>query len=82
MNFNDSCVPGWELKKAFEGYDFGYADPRDLLMVCVLRRAADLECDEEIMRIMRELKLVGKNGDVLVRGKLLLRETRLVCREG
>lgn len=67
-------IPDGELTEAFTGTNFGGADHRALLEASVLKKALGYHCGHTITTIMRDMRLIGKNGNVLRRGQLLLRE--------
>lgn len=67
-------IPDYELGAAFNGTDFGNADHRKLLEASVLKKAMGYHCGHTITTIMQEMGLVGNSGQVLVRGRMLLRE--------
>lgn len=62
-----------ELASAFRSTDFGGVDHRKLLHASVLKRAVGYHCGYTITCIMQELRLIGKNGNLLERGRMLLR---------
>ncbi len=63
-----------ELKKAFKGTNFGGADHRQLLNASVMKKAMGYRCGHTITCIMRDIKLIGKGGAPIKRGRHLLRE--------
>jgi hypothetical protein len=80
----ESEVSNAELAEAFEGSNFGGRDHRKLLEASVLKQAIGYHCGYTITRIMQRLRLIGKNGEPLKRGRALLREVygHLAAREG
>ena len=62
-----------ELGDAFKNTNFGVTDHRVFLHSSVLKKALGYHCGHTITVIMQELRLIGKNGDVLKRGQVLLR---------
>lgn len=62
-----------ELEVAFLGTNFGGADHRQLIEIGVLKKAAGCHCGHTLTRIMINLKLIGTRGNVLKRGRELLR---------
>lgn len=70
---SEDVVPQAELDEAFKHTNFGCADYRRLLHASVLKQAVGYHCGHTITCIMQELHLIGKNGDLLKRGRTLLR---------
>ena len=66
-------IPEAELAAAFENTNFGTDDLRRLLHTAVLKKAARYHCGHTITCIMRDPRLIGKNGELLKRGIELLR---------
>ena len=62
-----------ELVAAFRNTNFGGVDHRQLLHASVLKKAVGYHCGHTITCIMQELRLIGKNGNLLERGRMLLR---------
>lgn len=73
MPTSEDVVTPPELEAAFLGTNFGGVDHRKLLHASVLKRAVGYHCGHTITCIMQELRLIGKNGDLLKRGRMLLR---------
>jgi len=69
-----TVIPDQELRDAFANTDFGGVDHRKLLEASVLKKAAGLYCGHTITTIMLELRLIGRNGNILRRGQRLLGE--------
>lgn len=70
---SEDVVTPPELEAAFLGTDFGGADNRQLLHASVLKKAVGYHCGHTITRVMQDLRLIGKNGNLLERGRMLLR---------
>lgn len=68
-------IPEYELEAAFKGTDFGGADHRKLLEVGVLKKAMGYYCGHTLTTIMQEMGLIGVSGQVLNKGRMVLRET-------
>lgn len=73
---SEEVVTPQELSAAFSNTNFGGADHRELLHASVLKKACGYHCGHTITCIMKELRLIGDNGDVLKRGRELLRTDR------
>ena len=73
MPASEDVVTPRELEVAFLGTNFGGADHRQLLHASVLKKAVGYHCGHTITCIMQELRLIGKNGNLLERGRMLLR---------
>ena len=63
-----------EIKKAFDGTNFGRADFRQLLNTSVLKKLVGYHCGHTITEIMKELGLIGKTEKPTKKGILLVRE--------
>ena len=63
-----------EIKKAFDGTNFGGADFRQLLNTSVLKKLVGYHCGHTITEIMKELGLIGKTEKPTKKGILLVRE--------
>lgn len=68
-------IPDYELEDAFRGTNFGEVDRRKPLEASVLKKAMGYYCGHTITTIMQGIGLIGKNGTVLRRGKMLLRDS-------
>ena len=55
-------VPDDEVKKAFEGTNFGGGDPREIIRETLLQINADYSSGHTATTICLELGLLGKNG--------------------
>lgn len=62
-----------DLEIAFLGTNFGGADHRKLIEVGVLKKACGYCCGHTLTQIMIRLKLIGTRGNLLKRGRELLR---------
>ncbi|CUJ42176.1 hypothetical protein ACOTC8_30030 [Achromobacter xylosoxidans] len=62
-----------DLEIAFLGTNFGAADHRKLIEIGVLKKACGYYCGHTLTQIMIRLKLIGTRGNVLKRGRELLR---------
>lgn len=82
----DDIIPPRELHVAFLGTYFGATDHRDLLMASVLKKAMGYHCGYTITSIMEKMRLINKKGQVLSRGRELLRASeelhRFVLKSG
>lgn len=73
MNTSEDVVSHNELEIAFLGTNFGGVDHRKLLHASVLKKAMGYHCGWTITRIMERMHLVSPTGNVLKRGKDLLK---------
>lgn len=73
MQKSEDIVTPRELEVAFLGTNFGGTDHRQLLHASVLKKAVGYHCGHTITRVMQKLRLIGKNGNLLKRGRMLLR---------
>ncbi|MFY2599417.1 hypothetical protein ACOTHJ_21415 [Achromobacter xylosoxidans] len=62
-----------DLEIAFLGTNFGGADHRKLIEIGVLKKACGYCCGHTLTQIMIRLKLIGTRGNLLKRGRELLR---------
>lgn len=73
MRSSEDIVSEHELEIAFLGTDFGGADHRTLLCASVLKKVMGYHCGWTITRIMEQMRLVSPTGNILKRGRDLLR---------
>lgn len=70
---SSEVISNEELQQAFSGTNFGTDDFRGLLHVAILKKACHYHCGHTITTIMKDLRLIGTNGQPLKRGIELLR---------
>jgi hypothetical protein len=73
---SEEVVTPQELADAFTNTNFGGVDHRELLHASVIKKACGYHCGHTITCIMKELRLINRSGDVLKRGKDLMRSDR------